>query len=234
MASSPTDSGGREESRGAGSSTDTACVTLDAACTPPEKALSPRVWMPRTAARVAAVMDSNSAQTPTDHREREAPDVVLNITPPSRARSDQRLINNRGTSLKNCPKTLDIEATSCDHLRMHEDTHQEELHPDDAFVELAVEVFSMLADATRVRMILALRDEELSVNHLADIVDKSPTAVSQHLAKLRMARMVSTRQAGNRVFYRLVNDHASKLVQDAIFQAEHSVGAAYRHHHEGH
>ncbi|WP_460514132.1 hypothetical protein [Frigoribacterium salinisoli] len=111
MASSPTDSGGREESRGAGSSTDTACVTLDAACTPPEKALSPRVWMPRTAARVAAVMDSNSAQTPTDHREREAPDVVLNITPPSRARSDQRLINNRGTSLKNCPKTLDIEAT---------------------------------------------------------------------------------------------------------------------------
>jgi len=92
----------------------------------------------------------------------------------------------------------------------------------------------MLADATRVRMILALRDDELSVNHLADIVDKSPTAVSQHLAKLRMARMVSTRQSGNRVFYRLANDHASKLVQDAIFQAEHSVGAAYRHHHEGH
>jgi DNA-binding transcriptional ArsR family regulator len=117
---------------------------------------------------------------------------------------------------------------------MHEDTQPADLHPDDAFVELAVEVFSMLADATRVRMILALRDDELSVNHLADIVDKSPTAVSQHLAKLRMARMVSTRQAGNRVFYRLVNDHASKLVQDAIFQAEHSVGAAYRHHHEGH
>jgi DNA-binding transcriptional ArsR family regulator len=116
---------------------------------------------------------------------------------------------------------------------MHEDTQSQELHPDDAFVELAVEVFSMLADATRVRMILALRDEELSVNHLADIVDKSPTAVSQHLAKLRLARMVSTRQAGNRVFYRLVDDHTSKLVQDAIFQAEHSVGAVIRHHHEG-
>jgi len=117
---------------------------------------------------------------------------------------------------------------------MIEDTQSGEVHPDDAFVELAVEVFSMLADATRVRMILALRDEELSVNHLADIVDKTPTAVSQHLAKLRMARMVSTRQAGNRVFYRLANDHASTLVQDAIFQAEHSVGAAFRHHHDGH
>ena len=46
--------------------------------------------------------------------------------------------------------------------------------PDSQYVELAVEVFAMLADATRVRMILALRDGELSVNHLADIVDKTP------------------------------------------------------------
>ena len=103
--------------------------------------------------------------------------------------------------------------------------------PDSQFVELAVEVFGMLADATRVRLILALRDGELSVNHLADVVDKSPAAVSQHLAKLRLARIVSTRQDGQRVFYRLENEHASKLVADAIFQAEHSLGGTPRHHH---
>ncbi|QDZ16921.1 helix-turn-helix transcriptional regulator [Humibacter ginsenosidimutans] len=99
-------------------------------------------------------------------------------------------------------------------------------------MELAVEVFSMLADATRVRIVLALRDvEELSVNHLADIVDKPPSAVSQHLAKLRLARIVATRQDGQRVFYRLENEHARQLVSDAIFQAEHSLGGAPRHHH---
>jgi len=103
--------------------------------------------------------------------------------------------------------------------------------PDGQFVELAVEVFSMLADATRVRVILALRDGELSVNRMAQIVDKSPAAVSQHLAKLRLARIVTTRQEGQRVFYRLENEHASKLVSDAIFQAEHSLGATPRHHH---
>ena len=60
----------------------------------------------------------------------------------------------------------------------------------------------MLADATRVRIVLALKDAgELSVNHLADILDKSPAAVSQHLAKLRLARIVATRQDGQRVFY---------------------------------
>jgi DNA-binding transcriptional ArsR family regulator len=103
--------------------------------------------------------------------------------------------------------------------------------PDSQYVELAVEVFAMLADATRVRIVLALRDAgELSVNHLADILDKQPAAVSQHLAKLRLARIVATRQDGQRVFYRLENEHASRLVSDAIFQAEHSLGGTPRHH----
>lgn len=104
--------------------------------------------------------------------------------------------------------------------------------PDNQFVELAVEVFGLLADGTRVRIILALRRAgELPVNELADIVGKSPAAVSQHLAKLRMARIVATRQDGQRVFYRLQNEHASELVTDAILQAEHSLSDNPRHHH---
>lgn len=91
----------------------------------------------------------------------------------------------------------------------------------------------MLADATRVRIVLALRGhDELSVNHLAELVHKSPAAVSQHLAKLRLARIVATRHEGQRVYYRLDNEHASQLVSDAIFQAEHSLGGTPRHHHE--
>jgi DNA-binding transcriptional ArsR family regulator len=99
-----------------------------------------------------------------------------------------------------------------------------------SYVELAVEVFAMLADATRVRIILALRDGELSVNQLAEIVDKSPASVSQHLAKLRLARMVSARQDGQRVFYRLTDEHARQLVADAIFQAQHAVDSHPAHH----
>ena len=101
---------------------------------------------------------------------------------------------------------------------------------DDQLVELAVEIFKMLADATRVRIVLALREGELSVNTLADVVGKSPAAVSQHLAKLRLARMVTTRHEGNRVFYRLANEHAHQLVAGALFQAEHSIEDQPRHH----
>ncbi|MFP5360643.1 MAG: ArsR/SmtB family transcription factor [Actinomycetes bacterium] len=104
------------------------------------------------------------------------------------------------------------------------------LKVDSTYVELAVEVFAMLADATRVRIILALRDTELPVNALADAVGKSPAAVSQHLAKLRLARIVTTRHEGQRVYYRLANEHARQLVADAIFQAEHALDAEPAHH----
>lgn len=90
----------------------------------------------------------------------------------------------------------------------------------------------MLADATRVRIVMALRDAgELPVGQLAEIVGKTPAGVSQHLAKLRLARIVATRQDGNRVFYRLENEHAQQLVADAVFQAEHSLGGLPAHHH---
>ncbi|NUU32782.1 metalloregulator ArsR/SmtB family transcription factor [Arthrobacter sp. C9C5] len=100
---------------------------------------------------------------------------------------------------------------------------------DSPHVELAVEVFSMLADATRVRLILALGDGELPVNALAERVGKPASAVSQHLAKMRLGGMVATRQEGTKVFYRLQNDHARQLVMDAIHQAEHALGTAPGH-----
>lgn len=116
---------------------------------------------------------------------------------------------------------------------MSEDKRICGLDPESEFVELAVEVFAMLADATRVRIVLALRNStEMSVNHLADVVDKTPAAVSQHLAKLRLARIVLVRREGTTAFYRLADEHASDLVTDAIKQAEHSVaGSNTPHHH---
>lgn len=118
-------------------------------------------------------------------------------------------------------------------MRMNADKNTCSLGVDSQYVELAVEVFSMLADATRVRIILALRNGEMAVGALAEMVGKSPAAVSQHLAKMRLARIVSTRQDGTRVMYRLENEHARQLVADAIFQAEHALGGLPAHHRNG-
>ncbi|KAA0095387.1 transcriptional regulator [Mycolicibacterium sp. P1-18] len=103
--------------------------------------------------------------------------------------------------------------------------------PDDE-VGLVVEVFRMLADATRVQVLWALVDQEMSVNELADHVGKPAPSVSQHLAKLRMARLVRPRRDGTTIFYSLENDHVAQLVADAVFNAEHS-GPGVPGHHAG-
>ncbi|EAP98723.1 probable transcriptional regulatory protein [Janibacter sp. HTCC2649] len=97
-------------------------------------------------------------------------------------------------------------------------------------VELAVEVFRMLSDGTRIRVLWALLEAELSVNELAEAAGKPAPAVSQHLAKLRMARLVRTRRDGNQVFYRLENDHVANLVRDAVHNAEHASDGVPSHH----
>jgi DNA-binding transcriptional ArsR family regulator len=103
--------------------------------------------------------------------------------------------------------------------------------PDDE-VNLIVEVFRMLADPTRVRVLWALTGGELSVTEMAERVDKPAPSVSQHLAKLRMARLVRTRREGTTIFYSLENEHISQLVADAVFNAEHA-GPGVPAHHRG-
>lgn len=101
---------------------------------------------------------------------------------------------------------------------------------DDELIALAVEMFAMLADPTRVKIILALAEGgEQSVGALAEAVGKGPTAVSQHLAKFRLARILTTRQEGNRVYYRLANEHVVQLLVDALHQAEHTAGRPQHH-----
>lgn len=91
----------------------------------------------------------------------------------------------------------------------------------------------MLADATRFRLLWALLDEELPVNELALAVGKPPAGVSQHLAKLRMGRLVRTRRQGNQVFYRIENSHVRQLVEDALYHVEHAAAGIPDHHRAG-
>ena len=88
----------------------------------------------------------------------------------------------------------------------------------------------MLADATRVRLLWLLQGGESAVSDLTAAVGKPQSLVSQHLAKLRMARLVVTRRQGSHIYYRLANEHVSQLVADAIHNAEHHGPGVPAHH----
>ena len=97
-------------------------------------------------------------------------------------------------------------------------------------VALAVEVFRMLAEGTRIQILWALVDREMSVTDLAETIGKPGPSVSQHLAKLRMARLVRTRREGTQIFYQLENDHVRQLIIDGIHNAEHAGPSVPAHH----
>lgn len=102
----------------------------------------------------------------------------------------------------------------------------------DEQVQLAVANLKLLADPTRLKILWALLHGEHSVNNLADHVGALPAAVSQHLAKLRLAQLVRTRREGNRIFYQAGGEHTRRLVEQALFHAEHVVrGLAEDHQH---
>ncbi len=85
----------------------------------------------------------------------------------------------------------------------------------------AVGMLKLLGDETRLQVIWALLEGEHSVNELAEQVGAQPAAVSQHLAKLRLARLVRSRREGTRIFYVLDDAHVRRLVEEVLQHADH-------------
>ncbi|MFH0880356.1 MAG: metalloregulator ArsR/SmtB family transcription factor [Lentisphaerota bacterium] len=69
----------------------------------------------------------------------------------------------------------------------------------------ALRVFGALSDASRLRMLLALRHGELCVCQLIELMGLSPSTVSKHLSILRDAGLVDSRKEGRWVHYRLAD-----------------------------
>ena len=94
--------------------------------------------------------------------------------------------------------------------------------PADEQADLAAETFRMLADPTRIKLLWALLQGESSVNVLADLAGVSPTSVSQHLAKLRLAGLVRGRREGTFVYYTAADTHVRALLAEALSHADHA------------
>ncbi|MDA8353176.1 MAG: metalloregulator ArsR/SmtB family transcription factor [Firmicutes bacterium] len=60
-----------------------------------------------------------------------------------------------------------------------------------------------LGDKTRLRILALLKEEDLCVGELVEILKMTQPAVSQHVRKLRQARLVRERRQGQWVFYSL-------------------------------
>ena len=71
----------------------------------------------------------------------------------------------------------------------------------DSLRQFKAEIFQALAHPTRIAILDLLRRGELTVGTFAERLDLEQANLSQHLAILRAKQMVTTRKAGNQVFY---------------------------------
>jgi ArsR family transcriptional regulator, arsenate/arsenite/antimonite-responsive transcriptional repressor len=77
-------------------------------------------------------------------------------------------------------------------------------------------VAKALADENRVRLLLALQNQELCVCQLIELIKLAPSTVSKHMSILRSARLVDARKDGRWMYYRLSGPKASLIVRKAI------------------
>lgn len=87
------------------------------------------------------------------------------------------------------------------------------------------DIFKLLADPTRVRILDALSHGERCVCDLAALVGISESAMSHQLRLLRTSRLVRPRREGRQAFYALDDDHVIGLLRDARKHAEEPLSA---------
>jgi len=87
-------------------------------------------------------------------------------------------------------------------------------------IQLA-DLFSTLSDASRVRIISALLEEEMSVGVLAEKLKMSESAVSHQLRGLRHMRLIRGRKQGRQVFYSLADAHVQQLFRMGLDHVDH-------------
>jgi DNA-binding transcriptional ArsR family regulator len=84
----------------------------------------------------------------------------------------------------------------------------------DRTIERLSEIFKLLADKSRLKILLALaQDGELHVSALCDLLEQSQPAVSHHLTLLRLRNLVGYRRDGKHNFYRLDSALVSELLE---------------------
>src|ERR1043166_3350349 len=80
-----------------------------------------------------------------------------------------------------------------------------------------VKSLRLLADPTRLRLLLLLQQEELSVAEIQEILGMGQSRISSHLGQLKAAKLVQDRRAGKNIYYALASDRPKQL--DDIVQA---------------
>ena len=88
--------------------------------------------------------------------------------------------------------------------------------------ETVSEVFNVFGDVTRLKILYALKNNELCVCDLSTILDMSQSSISHQLRTLRDAKLVKGEKKGRFVMYSLDDDHVHDIIETALEHILHT------------
>ncbi|MDY3973817.1 helix-turn-helix transcriptional regulator [uncultured Veillonella sp.] len=88
-------------------------------------------------------------------------------------------------------------------------------------VQQLAELFKVLGDPTRIRIVRHLLNKEMCVSEIADTMGMGQSAISHQLRVLRQARLVTFRKEGKTAWYSLNDEHVVVLLKQGIEHVSH-------------
>lgn len=92
---------------------------------------------------------------------------------------------------------------------------------DDLASQQLADIFKVLGDRTRIKLLALLSAEEMRVGDIARTLDMGQSAISHQLRVLRSARLVKFRREGKEAWYSLDDDHVVKLLRQGFDHVLH-------------
>jgi ArsR family transcriptional regulator len=91
-----------------------------------------------------------------------------------------------------------------------------------------VKILRVVADPNRLRVLLLLEEEELSVAELQEILTMGQSTISTHLAQLKQAALVEDRRTGKNNLYRACRENGASVLHQLLKQARAEIPEAIR------
>ena len=112
---------------------------------------------------------------------------------------------------------------SCDCNVIHQETVDEVLQkmPNENTFNHLADLFKLIGDTTRCRILFALDQNEMCVCDLANVLNMTKSSISHQLAVLRRSGVVRCRKNGKEVYYTLDDDHIVKLFEIGLEHINH-------------
>lgn len=94
--------------------------------------------------------------------------------------------------------------------------------PEDGEIFLLSSIFKVLSDPTRVKLLLAMKDQEMCVCDLAAVLGMTKSAISHQLKTMKECHVVKSRRDGKNIFYSLDDQHVTDIISLAKVHIGHT------------